>query len=263
MSTALIQHAFHGQAIRVVLDEHGEPWFVAKDVTAVLGITNGRDALSRVDSDGVGTADVIDSLGRTQAASTVNEGGLYELIFQSRRPEAREFRRWVTTEVLPSIRRTGHYGPADVAQITRSDLARWVIEAEARAEKAEAAVAILEPPARAWQTLAEATGDYSLRDAAQILDRDESIKTGQNRLAQYLRQIGWLDKTGTPYQRVVEVGYVRSRARTYRHHRTGEEMVAEPQVRITGKGLSWLHKHLGGTEPLDAELPALPLEVVR
>lgn len=262
MATDLIQHAFHGQAVRVVLDEHGEPWFVLNDLCTVLGIANPRNVAARLDDDMKGVRPV-DTLGGAQATTCVTEPGMYEVVVRSDSPLARDFRRWVTTEVLPSIRRTGSYGPADVAQITRSDLARWVIEAEARAEKAEAQVAVLGPPARAWQTLADATGDYSLRDAAQILDRDESIKTGQNRLAQYLRQIGWLDRHGVPYQRAVEVGYVRSRARTYRHHRTGEEMVAEPQVRITGKGLTWLHKHLGGTEPLDPELPASPLEVVR
>lgn len=262
MTTDLIQHAFHGQAVRVVLDEHGEPWWVAADVASVLGYSATAAMTRSLDGDDKGVR-ILHTPGGDQQMTVITESGLYAAIFGSRVPQAVEFKRWVTTEVLPSIRRTGSYGPADVAQITRSDLARWVIEAEARAEKAEAQVAVLEPPARAWQTLADATGDYSLRDAAQILDRDESIRTGQNRLAQYLRQIGWLDRRGVPYQRAVEVGYVRSRARTYRHHRTGEEIVAEPQVRITGKGLTWLHKHLGGTEPLDPELPATPLEVVR
>lgn len=251
MTTDLIQHAFHGQAVRVITDPDGSVWFVAADVAAILGYRMASDMTRRLDEDEKATRSVRTFARGEQASTVITEAGLYVAALGSQVPGAREFKRWVTHELLPEIRRTGSYGVQDVAQITRSDLARWVIEAETRAEKAEAQVAELEPPARAWTALADATGDYSLRDAAQILDRDPDIRTGQNRLSQYLRQVGWLDRRGIPYQRAVEVGYVRSRARTYPHPRTGEQMVGEPQVRVTGKGLTWLHKHLGGSQPLD------------
>ncbi|WP_293996679.1 BRO-N domain-containing protein [Sphaerotilus sp.] len=86
----------------------GEPWFVAADVCAVLEIANSRDAMSRLSDDekGVGTTD---TLGGSQLVGIVNESGLYALVFNSRKPDAQRFRRWVTGEVLPSIRKTGGY----------------------------------------------------------------------------------------------------------------------------------------------------------
>lgn len=87
----------------------GEPWFVAKDVCQVLGIEKYRDAVSRLDEDERESV-LVDTLGGPQKMSAVSESGLYSLIFQSRKPEAKKFRRWVTGEVLPSIRRKGYYG---------------------------------------------------------------------------------------------------------------------------------------------------------
>lgn len=233
--TDLTAYGFHGHSVRVASDEHEEPWFVAKDVCAVLGIVNASDAVGRLDPDGVGTTDLIDTMGRLQTASTVNEPGLYELVFQSRRPEAREFRRWVTTEVLPSIRKTGQYGV--VSHITKSDLARMVIDSEAAKEIAEARVLELEPPAKAWTALADAAGDYSLRDAAQILSRDHGVDTGQNRLMDSLRDWGWVDAKDRPYQRVVDQDLLRLKVQSYDHPRTNVRALAKPQVRISTKGL--------------------------
>lgn len=114
-------------------------------------------------------------------------------------------------------------------------------------QAAHARIAELEPAATAWTALAGSAGDYSLRDAAQILDRDPAISTGQNRLARDLRRLGWTDLGGMPYQRVVDQGYLRSRLRSSRHPRTGVPVPREPQVRITPKGLARLHQVLGGT----------------
>jgi len=246
VSADLIQHAFHGQAVRVITDERGEPWFVLADLCAALGIRNARDVAARLDDDMKGVG-LIDTLGGRQQMTTVTESGMYEVVVRSDSAQAKPFRRWITTEVLPSIRRTGSYGTPSF-DLTRIEDVALLVQA---ATTALTRVRELEPPAAAWTAMADAGGDYSLRDAAQILDRDPSIKTGQNRLGQYLRQIGWLDKRGIPYQRHVDLGRITSRVRTYKHPRTGEQMTAEPQVRITVKGLGALHKLLGGTEPLD------------
>lgn len=106
MTRALV-HRYHDSDIRIVL-RGGEPWFVAKDVCDVLEVGNSRDAVARLDEDekGVGT---IDTPGGPQEMAVVNEPGLYALVMTSRKPEAKAFRRWVTHEVLPSIRRTGVY----------------------------------------------------------------------------------------------------------------------------------------------------------
>lgn len=87
---------------------NGEPWFVAKDVCDALGLVNSRKATSSLEDDEKGVSLVVTSSGE-QSMTMINESGLYNIIFQSRKPEARAFRRWVTNEVLPAIRRTGAF----------------------------------------------------------------------------------------------------------------------------------------------------------
>ncbi|MFR9546725.1 MAG: Bro-N domain-containing protein, partial [Rikenellaceae bacterium] len=86
-----------------------EPWVVAKDVCEILGIEKHRDAISRLDDDERGSVK-LDTLGGMQTMSIINESGLYSLIFRSNKPEAKVFRKWVTSEVLPTIRKKGYYG---------------------------------------------------------------------------------------------------------------------------------------------------------
>ena len=108
--SAITPFTFNGQAIRVAAQD-GEHWFASADVCGLLKIRNPRSAVARLDDDEKGVANN-DTLGGTQALSVVNESGLYHLIFRSRKPQAKAFRRWVTTEVLPSIRKTGSYKTA-------------------------------------------------------------------------------------------------------------------------------------------------------
>ena len=96
--------------VRVVIDKHGNPGCVGKDVCDVLGLDNVRRALDRLDGNEFTTSKVIDSIGREQETYVVNESGLYSLIMTSRKPEAKAFKKWVTSEVLPTIRKTGSYG---------------------------------------------------------------------------------------------------------------------------------------------------------
>lgn len=254
MTADLIQHAFHGQAVRVITDEHGEPLFVLADLCAVLGLTSPNKVAERVDPDARSLAPVIDSLGRTQQATVVTEAGMYEVVIRSDSPRAIPFRRWVTSELLPEVRKTGSYM---APQSREQRLALAVIDAQAMLTEKDGQIAMLTPSAHSWDMLVESTGDYSLRDAAQILDRDPSIKTGQNRLSTYLRQVGWIDARGIPYQRHVDLGRINAKPQTRVSHRTGERVACEPQVRITLKGLGALHKLMGGTEPLDVEGPHL------
>lgn len=87
-----------------------QPWFVGKDIAVALGYSNTRDALAkRVDDEDKGVAKC-DTLGGTQELAVINESGLYSLILSSKLPSAKKFKRWVTSEVLPAIRKTGHYG---------------------------------------------------------------------------------------------------------------------------------------------------------
>ena len=107
--TKLAVFSFGNQEIRTVTDEHGEIWFVANDVCAALELVNPRDALVKhVDADDVARRDT-PTPGGLQAINHVNESGLYALIFGSRKEAAKQFKRWVTSEVLPAIRKDGQY----------------------------------------------------------------------------------------------------------------------------------------------------------
>ena len=108
--------AFEGRQVRIITDEHGIPWFVAADVCAALGVGNSRQAFTRLDDDERGVISS-DTLGGKQSMAAVNEPGLYSLILSSRKPEAKRFKRWVTHEVLPAIRRTGRYAPQQHASL--------------------------------------------------------------------------------------------------------------------------------------------------
>jgi len=106
---ALAPFAYQGRQIRVTTDEHGVTWFVAADVCAVLDLPDTHKAVGRLDDDEKGVSST-PTPGGQQSMTTVNEPGLYSLILGSRKPEAKAFKRWVTHEVLPAIRRTGSYG---------------------------------------------------------------------------------------------------------------------------------------------------------
>ncbi len=117
MST-LIPFQFESHALRVQVDEVGQPWFNASDVCDVLDMGNPSQAMkSHVDPDDLQKLEVIDALGRTQRSNHVNESGLYALILGSTKDAAKRFKRWVTSEVLPSIRKTGAYSAAPVAAL--------------------------------------------------------------------------------------------------------------------------------------------------
>lgn len=112
---SMAQGDLFGTDIRVNIDEQGELWFVAKDVCDICGIRNSRQVLKRLDNDEKGVTNS-DTLGGSQEVATVNESGLYGLILRSRKPEAKAFRKWITREVLPAIRKRGLYdgNPADL-----------------------------------------------------------------------------------------------------------------------------------------------------
>lgn len=119
--------------VRIQMDASCEPLFCANDICSALGFSNSRDAVSNhVDSDDVAKCDIIDNLGRVQKTTFINESGLYSLIFGSKLEKAREFKKWVTSEVLPSIRKTGgYYVKTEASNPSISDkmkVATWLIK---------------------------------------------------------------------------------------------------------------------------------------
>jgi prophage antirepressor-like protein len=240
---------FDGQKMRVIVIDD-EPWFVAIDACAMLGLAHVRNAVAGLDEDERNTATVTDSSGRDQDSIVISESGLYGLILRSRRPEAKAIRRWVTGTVLPAIRKTGSYGVATSPALpppTRLELAQMVIEAETALAEQRALVAEMEPKAQLADTLMSADGDWSVREAAHVLSRDPSISTGQRRLFATLRELGWIDRKGIPYQEQIESGRLATKTQVYDHPHTKEPTMGHPQVRVTGKGLAELHRALGGT----------------
>ena len=249
MSTLQKFH-FNSQQVRTVIID-GEPWFVAKDACAVLGIRNVSDAVSRLDEDGVGTTEVIDSLGRKQQASSVDLSALYELIFMSRKPDAKKFRRWVTREVLPSIRKTGSYSVATASTMAvdlsdpafQRQLVQVASAALDRAESAEAQLAIAAPKVALVNAIVASGEEYDVRTAAQMLQNEVDIKLGRNRLFEWLRDHGWADDDNQPYQRYVERGWLTTKLRSTGHWtRDGEWEEHLPQLLVTPKGLAKIHE---------------------
>jgi anti-repressor protein len=240
-----------GQPVRTVMVD-GQPWFVAADVCAVLAIGNPSQAVSYLDDD-ERSETLISNEGTpgNPRRAIVNEPGLYSLILRSRKPEAKAFKRWITHEVLPAIRRTGSYEVAPRFEIPQSFAEALELAArQTRAlETAQAENAELKPRAEAWNVLASADPDYSAREAAYILNRDPSISTGQNRLLNELRRMRVIDSRDIPYAN--HERHVRLRPRTYTNRATNKEHAAKSQVRVTAAGLAYLHKKLGGTAPLD------------
>lgn len=132
----IVPFKFDSNTISVQIDGNGEPWFNASEVCDVLGFANPWDAVSRhVDPDDLGKREVIDNLGRKQQANHLNESGLYALIFGSTKAEAKRFKKWVTSEVLPSIRKTGSYvAPKAPRPLSRNQVAASILLLRSAAE---------------------------------------------------------------------------------------------------------------------------------
>lgn len=246
-----------GQPLRAVIVD-GDPQFVIADACRALGIGNTSMAADRLDSDDVSTAEVIDSMGRGQVVRVTSEAGLLDLIFMSRKPSARAFKRWVTHEVLPAIRKTGRYEIEQPAALDELEVARRYVAALEAKQALEARVAELAASAAAWDHLASGDGDWAVGDAAKILARDPAIRIGQGRLFKQLFEWGWTFRGGDSAWRVkqpqIECGRLSEIPQSHYHPRTGELVLDPPQVRIKPKGLVEIHKRLGGTAPLAMQL---------
>lgn len=207
--------------VRAIRDENGEPMFVAKDVCAALEVKNSRDALARLDDDEKGVV-LTDTPGGEQQMQAVNEAGLYVLVLSSRKPEAKAFKRWVTHEVLPALRRDGAY---EVPREEPLDLviARGMVAAnkkiqllEDRNDALRKQAEELRPKAAFFDRCMESDALISVRDAAKMLksfDRD----MGEKRLRDLLRERGYVEKrTLRATAEAIRWGYMVERTFTVR-----------------------------------------------
>lgn len=254
MNNEIQQFDFKGASLRTLTDEAGEPWFVAKDVCDILGHSNVSMALDRLDDDERSKF----NLGRQGETNIVNEAGLYVLVLSSRKPEAHEFKRWVTHEVLPSIRKTGGYIPTSESDSDEDIMARAVLVAQKTIKQKNQQIAEqqtriveLEPKARFADAVAASDGTCLVGELAKMLLQN-GIPVGQNRLFRLLRAEGYLGKSGSnrnmPTQRAMELGLFRIKETTVTHADGHTTVSRTPKV--TGKGQRYfIDRYWGRAQP--------------
>ena len=250
MSGELRSFNFSGIPVRVVFDKDHEPWWFASEICDILEIQNPTSALDRLDEDEKST---LDSTEGGPGRRIINESGLYSLVLGSRKKIARTFKKWVTSEVLPSIRKTGAYqvhGPVhDLLTMNRESMLEMALtlEREKNALKAQtqalqvetttqqATIAVMEPKAEFFDAVAEAKGGQPLAEIAKILG------TGQKRIFNLLREKGVLMRNNLPYQPMVDRGYFKVIEKRFMDPEERPHVTF--QTLVTGKGLIWLQKH--------------------
>lgn len=225
---------FNDQQVRTVVRD-GEPWFVGKDVAVVLGYKNTRDALSKhVDDEDKGVAKC-DTLGGAQNLPIINESGLYSLIVSSKLPTAKAFKRWVTSEVLPTIRKHGAYMDTDIIEKSLADpdfliqLATTLKEEKQRRMEAEAKIAADEHKVDFYNAVGSTSATLTIERFAKLVTEKLGIQTGRNRMFQWLRKNGFLQANNMPYQRYINNGWFK----TYEVIKAGHAFTVPS---ITGKG---------------------------
>lgn len=228
--------------IRTVSDEKGEPWFIGKDVATVLGYSNVRDALCKhVDKEDKGIANC-DSLGGRQKTTIINESGLYSLILSSKLPRAREFKRWVTSEVLPQIRRTGGYIPLAAEDDDKTILAKAVRILNRTLEQKDELLEAQRPKVEFADAVTTGDGCILMSELAKLLTRN-GYPTGRTRLFRWMRENGYIFKRSTePIQKWVEEGIFATSVTMIKTHHGSEERVT---TKVTGKGQEYFLSKLG------------------
>ena len=230
-----------GQVRSILKDD--EPWFVAADVCRALEIGNNRDALSRLDADEKDVAST-DTLGGKQEMSIVNEAGLYSLVLGSRKPEAKAFKRWITHEVIPSIRKHGAYmTPEKLQEVllnpdTLIQLASNLKDEQEKNKRLTAKVEQDAPKVLFADSVACSNSEILVGELAKIL-KQNGMDIGQNRLFERLRQDGYLVRRkgmdyNMPTQRSMEMGLMRIKETSITHADGHVSVSRTPKV--TGKG---------------------------
>lgn len=229
-------------AVRTV-ELNGDPWLVGKDVAQALGYSNTRDALAkRVDPEDKGVANC-DTLGGSQTVTIINESGLYSLVLSSKLPTARKFRHWVTSEVLPSIRRHGLYAADEL--LNNPDLMIQAMEAlkaeRAKNQQLTEKVRQDAPKVLFAESVEASNHSILIFDLAKIL-RQNGVQIGGNRLFEWMRENSYLIKRkgsdwNMPTQRSMEMGLFEIKESSHIHSDGHVSITKTPKV--TGKGQTY------------------------
>ena len=224
--------------IRTVSDERGEPWFCLADVCKVLGLKQ-NGVVMRLEK-GVISTEPLSTRGGTQMANFVSEDGLYDVILDSRKPSARAFRKWVTSEVLPQIRRTGGYVPLEEQDDEKTILAkavrilnRTLEQKDVLLRRKEELIEEQRPKVEFADALTAGDGCILISELAKLLTRNGFV-TGRTRLYRWMREHGYIFKRSTePIQMWVERGIFAQSVTVIKTNHGSEERVT---TKVTGKG---------------------------
>lgn len=199
---------FENHEVRSLL-LNNEPWFVGKDVAEALGYSKARNAIAtHIDSEDKKDAPIQGTLGGVQEMTVINESGLYCLVLSSKLPSAKKFKRWVTSEVLPALRKTGQY---QVKELSGQELmAKALIEAQSVLAAKDKQIEEMKPKVVFADAVATSHTSILVGELAKIL-KQNGIDMGQKRLFAWLREKGYLIKRqGTDYnmptQKAMELG---------------------------------------------------------
>ena len=226
-----------GKVRTVIID--GEAWFVGKDVAVILGYSKPRNAIAtHVDCEDKKVAPIQGDLGGTQQMIIINESGLYSLILSSKMPKARDFKRWVTSEILPTIRRTGGY-VADEDMFIENYLPFLEEPYKGLFRLQIMAINQLNERIRHDQPLVDFANQVSNTEnlidmnAMAKLAVEENIPIGRNRLFRWLRENGILMSDNLPYQKFIDRGYFAVKESVFE---AGSMTKTYQQTFVTGRG---------------------------
>ena len=217
--------------IRTVTDEKGEPWFCLKDVCEVLGLKQ-NGVVMRLEK-GVISTEPLSTRGGTQMVNFVSEDGLYDVILDSRKPSAKQFRKWVTSEVLPQIRKTGGYIPVNVKDDETTIMAKALEIMNRTLAQKDAILEAQKPKVAFADAVTTGDGCILISEMAKLLTRNGYV-TGRTRFFRWLRENGYIFKKSTePIQKWVEMGIFATSVTVINTHHGAEERVT---TKVTGKG---------------------------
>lgn len=222
-----------GRVRTTVID--GEPWFVGKDVCDALEIRNSRDAMIRLDDDEKNTVALTDGIQGNPNKTVINEPGLYSLVLSSRKPEAKAFKRWITHDVIPAIRKNGGYS---VPQSPEEQMAQGLLAAQKLLAEKDKRIEEMRPKEIFADAVSVSKTDILIGDLAKLI-KQNGRDIGQKRLFAWLREKGYLIKRkgldwNMPTQRAMEMKLFRVKE-TVVTHADGHTTVSKT-TKVTGKG---------------------------
>ena len=231
------------------MEINGEPYFVGREVAMILGYKNPLDALTKhIEEEDKGVANC-DTLGGTQKMTVINESGLYSLILSSKLPKAKEFKRWVTSEVLPSIRKHGAYAVDELLNDPEFAIKTFTAlkEERERSKRLSEQIEADKPKVIFADSVSAAKSSILIGDLAKIL-KQNGVNIGQNRLFEWFRLNGFLIKSGSsknmPTQKAAEMGLFEVKVSTVNNP---DGSIRETKTtKVTGKGqVYFVNKFLG------------------